>query len=155
MIRDDGENRGNVRAMAVFAALGLGAAGLGAGSALAGSAVSETVLYSCCQQTNCTDGQLPLGGLIATTQGALYGTTVYGGRKADAGVAFLVTVTGGHSLVHSFQGTSMEGETAPLFRDKSGNLFGTTFCLDGKAPEASWLRLAPAISTGQQRKAEQ
>ncbi len=109
MIRDDGENRGNVRAMAVFAALGLGAAGLGARSALAGSAVSETVLYSCCQQTNCTDGQLPLGGLIATTQGALYGTTYRGGGKADAGVAFLVTVTGGYSLVHSFQGTSMDG----------------------------------------------
>jgi hypothetical protein len=65
------------RAKAFFAALGsfVGAAGLSAGSAWAGLAVSETVLYSFCQQTKCADGEFPSAGLIATNQGGLSGTT--------------------------------------------------------------------------------
>jgi uncharacterized repeat protein (TIGR03803 family) len=121
-------NSRNFRAKA-FLTLGsvLAAAGLSAGSAWAASAVSETVLYSFCQQTNCADGSGPAAGLVATTQGGLYGTTEIGGN-ANQGVAFLVTVTGGFGILHSFQGTSMDGgqPLAPLFRDKNGNFFGTT-----------------------------
>jgi uncharacterized repeat protein (TIGR03803 family) len=121
-------NSRNFRARA-FLTLGsvLAAAGLSAGSAWAASAVSETVLYSFCQQTKCADGQFPAAGLVATNQGGLYGTTEEGGN-ADAGVAFLVTVTGGYGLLHVFQNSSMDGgyPIAPLFRDKSGNFFGTT-----------------------------
>jgi uncharacterized repeat protein (TIGR03803 family) len=105
----------------------LGAAGLSAGSASAGSTVSLTVLHSFCQVTNCADGSSPTAGLVATTDGGLYGTASIGGN-ANAGVAFLVPITGGYVLFHSFQNNSVDGGVpeAPLFRDESGNFFGTT-----------------------------
>lgn len=128
MTYDDGKNRPNFWAKAFFAALGsvLGVV-LSAGGASAGSAVSETMLYSFCQQTNCADGKNPTAGLIATTQGALYGTTLNGGN-ANLGVMFVVSVTGVYNLVHPFQGGLNDGATpnAPLYRDMSGNFYGTT-----------------------------
>jgi uncharacterized repeat protein (TIGR03803 family) len=106
MIRTDSNNHINFWAKA-FLALGalLCPAGLSAGSAWA---ANETVLYAFCQQTNCADGSNPQAGFIATTQGALYGTTEAGGN-ANQGVAFLVSVTGGHGMLHAFQGGSMDG----------------------------------------------
>ena len=114
------------RARAFFATLGalLGAAALSAGGA---SAASLKVLYSFCQATNCADGEFPTAGLIATTSGGLYGTASSGGN-ANAGVAFMVSITGGHGILHAFQNNSLDGGAphAPLFLDKSGNFFGTT-----------------------------
>jgi uncharacterized repeat protein (TIGR03803 family) len=123
IIHNNRKNYINFLPMAFLTAL-LGAAGLSAGSA---SAASETVLYSFCQQTNCADGAYPVAGLIATSQGALYGTTVQGGN-VNEGVAFLVSISGGSGILHAFQGGSMDGGTpfAPLFRDSSGNFYGTT-----------------------------
>jgi hypothetical protein len=40
---------------------------------------SESVLYSFCSFTNCTDGGLPNAGVILDHVGNLYGTTVFGG----------------------------------------------------------------------------
>jgi len=105
----------------VFLALG---AALGAGTTWA---APETVLHSFCQQTDCADGSFPEAGPIATATGELYGTTL-GGGNANQGVIFTVPVTGGIELPHQFQGGILDGAApeAPLFRDKSGNLFGTT-----------------------------
>jgi uncharacterized repeat protein (TIGR03803 family) len=126
MIHKERKAHINFLAMAFLTAL-LGAAGLGAGSASAGLAASETVLYSFCQQTNCADGGYPAAGLIATNQGALYGTTQDGGN-VNGGVAFLVSISGGSGILHVYQGGSMDGANplAPLFRDKTGNFYGTT-----------------------------
>jgi uncharacterized repeat protein (TIGR03803 family) len=125
MIHAYSKNHINSSAKALFVASVVGAAGLSAGSASAQP--TETVLYSFCQQMGCIDGYFPMAGLIATNQGGLYGTTVYGGNIGE-GVAFLVTVNGGNGLLHVFQGEPMDGAnpSAPLFRDKSGNFFGTT-----------------------------
>jgi len=38
-----------------------------------------TTLHNFCAQTNCVDGDSPIGGLLQATDGALYGTTYYGG----------------------------------------------------------------------------
>ena len=52
---------------------------------------SFLTLYNFCAQTNCTDGGNPIGGLTLNN-GALYGTTGFGGSTANiitgAGVAF-------------------------------------------------------------------
>src|SRR6202050_995508 len=39
----------------------------------------ETVLYSFCAKTNCTDGGVPLGGVTLDATGNLYGATWQGG----------------------------------------------------------------------------
>ena len=126
MIHTASKNRVAFPARAFFAALGpiLAAATMSAGSA---TAASEMVLYSFCQQANCADGAFPGAGLIATTNGGLYGTTTQGG-SANAGVAFLVSIAGGHGILHAFQGSFNDGAApaAPLFRDQSGNFYGTT-----------------------------
>jgi uncharacterized repeat protein (TIGR03803 family) len=50
----------------------------------------ETVLYNFCQQTNCADGQQPLGSLLEDSSGNLYGTTRVGGANGQ-GVVFEIT----------------------------------------------------------------
>jgi hypothetical protein len=112
MIHVYSRNHINFSAKALFVASFVGAAGLSAGSAWAGSAVSETVLYSFCQQAKCADGSNPNAGLIATNQGGLYGTTANGGSSTavlPAGVAFFVSITSGHGILHQFQGGTVDG----------------------------------------------
>src|ERR1700730_1697177 len=38
-----------------------------------------TTLYTFCSQTNCTDGSIPSGGLVQSSNGNFYGVTVEGG----------------------------------------------------------------------------
>jgi uncharacterized repeat protein (TIGR03803 family) len=49
------------------------------------TAWTETVLYSFCSLPSCSDGAVPVAGLIFGAQGALYGTTVRGGSGANNG----------------------------------------------------------------------
>jgi uncharacterized repeat protein (TIGR03803 family) len=76
------------------------------------------------------DGAYPYPGLMLDGAGNLYGTTVLGGTF-DAGTAFKITATGDESLLYSFGAYSGDGQHphAGLFRDATGNLYGTT--LDG------------------------
>jgi uncharacterized repeat protein (TIGR03803 family) len=50
----------------------------------------EKILYSFCQQPDCSDGQLPTGSLLEDGDGNLYGTTMRGGANDD-GVVFELT----------------------------------------------------------------
>jgi hypothetical protein len=52
---------------------------------------SESVLYSFCSLSNCSDGGAPLAGLTFDQAGNLYGTTTYGGNSNVGGVAFKLT----------------------------------------------------------------
>jgi uncharacterized repeat protein (TIGR03803 family) len=87
----------------------------------------ETVLYSFCSQSNCTDGAGPEAGVIMDKEGNLYGTTAYGGANGY-GTVFELTPKGVESVLHSFAGCDTDGNEpqAGLFMDKEGNLFGTT-----------------------------
>jgi len=55
-----------------------------------GATGTETVLYSFCQEVNCTDGAAPEGTLLANHLGNLYGTTG-GGGTGGFGLIFEIT----------------------------------------------------------------
>jgi uncharacterized repeat protein (TIGR03803 family) len=81
-----------------------------------------------------TDGNAPgysptSGVLIASGQGALYGTTEMGGA-ADAGVVYKLAAPGEESVLYSFcsEANCQDGlaPVAGLVADSSGNIYGTT-----------------------------
>ena len=98
---------------------------------------TQTVLYSFCSQSNCTDGGGPWGGLIFDTTGNLYGTTLGGGAQVYGTVFRLAPGSGGwkETVLHSF-GFNSHGccPQASVVMDKAGNLFGTA----SVAFELSW-----------------
>jgi uncharacterized repeat protein (TIGR03803 family) len=90
-------------------------------------AQNYSVIYSFCQGGNFSDGQRPLGDLIADSAGNLYGTTAFGGVYGH-GTVFEVSADGTETLLHSFAGAPTDGRYpgAGLTRDAGGNLYGTT-----------------------------
>jgi uncharacterized repeat protein (TIGR03803 family) len=71
-------------------------------------------------------GFFPHAAMTLDADGNLYGTTEAGGDYAN-GTVFKLTPGGAHTVLHSFTGGA-DGSTpvAPLYRDKDGNLVGTT-----------------------------
>ncbi|MGA2601334.1 MAG: choice-of-anchor tandem repeat GloVer-containing protein [Bryobacteraceae bacterium] len=88
-----------------------------------------TVIYTFCSQTNCTDGDLPIGALIQATDGNLYGTTAGGGAN-NRGTVFKVTLGGSLTTLYSFcnQIGCADGAQpyAGLIQGTDGNFYGTT-----------------------------
>jgi uncharacterized repeat protein (TIGR03803 family) len=96
----------------------------------------ETVLHSF---SSGTDGGSPYAGLIPDGPNNFYGVAMVGGDlscpSADlggCGTIFKINTSGKLTTVHAFTGASNtptdgQGPEAGLFRDKAGNLFGTTF----------------------------
>ncbi len=86
------------------------------------------------------DGYAPFGSLIVDSRGALYGTTIYGGKYGGGygnGTVFKLTpVRGkyryGESILYSFKGSHYGGPydgaypVAGVIADKTGTLYGTT-----------------------------
>jgi len=116
--------RSAVLAPLVFGLL-LGAAG----------AQTESVLYSFCEQKNCTDGDSPWAGLVLDQEGNFYGTTAGGGITTcsyylGCGVVFKITPKGKETVLYSFcaQKGCIDGANpfAGLVFDQKGNLYGTT-----------------------------
>ncbi len=104
---------------------GCGGAGCGTVFKLAANG-SETVLYSFCAQSNCSDGSTPLAGLLIDNAGNLYGTTNTGGA-GNFGTVFEVPAGGAESVLYSFTGGSDGSHpSAGLIFDGAGNLIGTT-----------------------------
>jgi len=89
------------------------------------------VLYSF---TGAADGAYPYGGVIVDAAGNLYGTTYQGGDLKGCGlfhgcgVVYEVDPSGKQTVLHTFKGNSdgRQPYFGNLFRDKTGNLFGTT-----------------------------
>jgi uncharacterized repeat protein (TIGR03803 family) len=84
---------------------------------------TKTVLYSF---TGGADGKAPYAGLVLDPSGNLYGTTQLGGAS-NFGTAFKVDTAGTETVLHSFTGGA-DGRipNAPLIRDSTGNVYGTT-----------------------------
>jgi uncharacterized repeat protein (TIGR03803 family) len=89
----------------------------------------ETVLYSFCQQTSCTDGNQPQAGVILDSSGNLYGTTRDGGSQNE-GIVFKLDPLGVLTVLYNFCSVSSckdgVGPLSSLIRDSAGNLYGTT-----------------------------
>jgi len=106
----------------------------------AGGTWTETVLYSFCSSTQCTDGAGPSGGLIFDAAGNLYGTTQAGGAfgpncgrfTSGCGTVFMLTPTGSgtwiETVLHSFNDNGKDGVVpfAGLIFDAKNRLYGTT-----------------------------
>jgi len=98
---------------------------------LAGTAwaATETVIYNFSNYTG--DAAYPQSGLVADSDGNLYGTTEYGGGN-NLGAVFELKLSSGtwtESLLYSFAGGTTDGEYpyySALVFDKSGNIYGTT-----------------------------
>jgi uncharacterized repeat protein (TIGR03803 family) len=88
----------------------------------------ETVLYSFCSATNCTDGSNPMGGLIWDAGGNLYGTTTSGGTHNDGTVFKLLAGSSWtETVLYSFKGGSDgAGPADGVIWGAYGWLFGTT-----------------------------
>jgi uncharacterized repeat protein (TIGR03803 family) len=92
-----------------------------------------TTLYnfsSCSSQSGCTDGYRPFAGLVEATNGALYGTTGYGGAYGSGNV-FKINLSGTLTTLYSFcsQLNCPDGSVpvATLVQDRdTGDLYGTT-----------------------------
>lgn len=91
----------------------------------------ETVLYTF---NGGTDGAMPQAGVIRDAHGNLYGTTARGGNPScpwgngtGCGTIFKIDPTGKETVLYRFTG-GQDGAVpaAPLYRDRSGNLWGTT-----------------------------
>jgi uncharacterized repeat protein (TIGR03803 family) len=95
----------------------------------------ETVLYSFCSQSACTDGAIPWAGVIFDAKGNLYGTTFRGGDVSGScthacGVVFKLDTNGKETVLYNFcsEKDCADGAEpyAGLVFDKKGNLYGTT-----------------------------
>src|SRR5438105_2546171 len=79
---------------------------------------------------NGASGVNPYGGLLADTNGNLFGT-LYGGGANGVGTVFEIVKTGtGYASTHttlvSFNGTGGANPYGSLIADANGDLFGTT-----------------------------
>jgi uncharacterized repeat protein (TIGR03803 family) len=103
-----------------------------------GGSWTETILYSFCSQTQCTDGSGPIGNLVFDAAGNLYGETNTGGAASpdQAGTVFQLSPAGGgewtetvlYAFVNNggFDGNTPTGGLAMTTVDSSLVLFGTT-----------------------------
>jgi uncharacterized repeat protein (TIGR03803 family) len=90
----------------------------------------ETVLYSFCSQSNCTDGASPSAGLLMGGNGDLYGTTFYGGGSdtcgdGGCGTVFRITAKGEERMLFAFTFSDGDNPAAALITYK-GDLYGNT-----------------------------
>lgn len=114
---------------------GIGYYTIGGGTVFKLNTAAETVLYSFCINSSCTDGDAPEAGLIQDATGNLYSTTAGGGNGTynmgeGGGTVFKVDTTGKQTLLYSFCSlancTDGELPQAGLIPDAAGNLYGTT-----------------------------
>jgi uncharacterized repeat protein (TIGR03803 family) len=82
-----------------------------------------TTVYSFCPQSGCLDGDSPEAGLVQARDGALYGTTLYGGSAGD-GTVFRMTPGGAITTLYSFSGTTDGSFPGGLVQATDGDFYG-------------------------------
>ena len=90
-----------------------------------------TTLHSFCSQSNCTDGEYPVTGLVQATNGDFYGTTYGGGGANGRGTVFKITPSGILTTLYIFcpQSGCPDGGNpqAGLIQATNESFYGTTF----------------------------
>ena len=105
-----------------------GAAGIGTIFKVSASG-NETVLYSF---KGGKLGAYPTGTIVRDPAGNIYGAGSFGDLNCDptysgCGIVFRLTSAGKFTVLHTFHNIDEDGEDpSGLFRDQSGNLYGTT-----------------------------
>lgn len=84
----------------------------------------------------------PYTGLVEGPDGALYGTTLYGGPTRK-GTVFRITTDGVFSIIHNFDGGDGENPEGRLVVDSDGAMYGTTM-LGGSSNRGVIYRITPA-----------
>jgi uncharacterized repeat protein (TIGR03803 family) len=98
---------------------------------------TESVLYSFCGMSACSDGAQPEAGVVLDKSGNIYGTTTYGGMPCDGnsgcGVVYKLSPQGdrtyNETVLYRFAGLDGDDGDLPqnqLVIDSFGNLYGTT-----------------------------
>ena len=90
--------------------------------------ISPAGKYAILHKFDGTDGSTPNGGLVADSNGDLYGTAQTGGSDMFYGTILELTKTGHLNVLHSFSG-GLDGANpfSGVARDATGNLYGTAY----------------------------
>ena len=95
-----------------------------------------------------SDGRNPYAGLIRDTVGNLYSTTEAGGSGGNSGygTVFKVDTSGTETVLYSFCSVSRCDDgaypAAGLFRDTTGDLYGTTYLGGGTSADGTVFKLS-------------
>ena len=88
-----------------------------------------TLVYSFCEQTGCTDGNIPSAALVLAKDGNFYGTT-YSGGDTNGGVVFRLRRNGVYTVLYDLCVGSCTGQPgasqSPLIQGTNGELYGTS-----------------------------
>jgi uncharacterized repeat protein (TIGR03803 family) len=105
-----------------------------------------SVVYTFCSLNNCADGSAPMGCLILSAAGNLYGTTNRGGQF-NQGTVFELTPEYAETVLYSFSGGGDGGNPiGKLTQDAEGNMYGETYgggLTPSSAPSGTVFKITP------------
>ncbi|MGH9501087.1 MAG: choice-of-anchor tandem repeat GloVer-containing protein [Terriglobales bacterium] len=124
-------------------------------SPVQGGGWTEQVVYSFCVTgpPTCADGYEPMAAVTFDSSGNLYGTTSFGGEKANTGVLFKLSPPQGggawtQTTLYTFLAGSGDHPFSPVNFDKNGNLYVTASNGTGQADGGSVLKFVPQPGGG-------
>jgi uncharacterized repeat protein (TIGR03803 family) len=109
---------------------------------------SLTTVYTFCSKPNCSDGGVPEGALIQSSDGTFYGTTTIGGDATTPGYGtiFKFSAASPPSTVYTFcsQSPCTDGgrPASGLIQGSDGNLYGTA--TSGVVDAGTVFKISPA-----------
>lgn len=85
-----------------------------------------TTLHNFCSVANCSDGSLPIAGVVMGTDGNFYGATYGTSNPSNWGTIFKITSAGTLTTLYAFDGVSTGLPAGTLVQGIDGDFYGTT-----------------------------